>query len=222
MTALEIVSANLVDIICLPDPEAAEALAQRMAALDHIKLVYDRTYSDRVVIMRLFETKQLWKHLTDPDTGLPFPHMTAFMSCSKLFGCRRTNFEALADAKLLSDVPAEKLIDLPKGNIKVLAQLSTAVRNDPGILEAARAGREALEGKLEKEHPQQHIESRRPLHLMPGRSDRKIIDKWTAKAIEIGIAGSILEAIVRACEMAIDQSELDEELAGMPVEEARQ
>jgi hypothetical protein len=185
MTPLEIVSANLVDIICLPDPEAAEALAQRMAALDHIKLVYDRTYSDRVVIMRLFETKQLWKHLTDPDTGLPFPHMTAFMSCSKLFGCRRTNFEALADAKLLSDMPAEKIIDLPKGNIKVLAQLSTAVRNDPEILEAAKGSEDAFVAKVQQRFPSQHLESSKTLRFQLPAGDAAEVEEAIDKAMEV-------------------------------------
>lgn len=217
---LDILSSNLSEAIALPDPEAADALNRRMAAHVQIDRLHERSYGERLVITREFEKRSLWKHLEDPDTGEPFPHLTAWLSCSDYLGCRRTNFEALRDGKMLADVPSEKLIDVPKGNLKLLAQLSTAVRNHPDILEAAKTlPREKFEEKVEREQPLQHIERREPMRFSPGRSGAKIVEHGIAYAIEHGIAGSRDEALVRAFETAMHEWELDEELASMPAEE---
>lgn len=222
-TPFDIVSANLSDLFSLPDAEAAEALNGRMAAFVQIERIHQRSYVERGLIIREFEKRKLWKYLTDPETGETFPHLTAWLSCSEFLGCRRTNFESKRDMELLVDISAEKLIDVPKSNIKVLTQLSTAVRNQPDVLEAARTlPQHELMDKVEQEHPLQHIEKCMPIRLTPGRSERKAIDKWVNYALEHDIAGSPTEAVVRACEMAMHDAELEEELAAMPTIEARE
>lgn len=216
-TPVEIVSTNLSDLIALPDPEAAEALNTRMVALDQIHRIHERSYAERGIIAREFEVRHLWKHLIDPETDQAFPHLTAWLSCSDFLGCRRTNFEAKGDLERLQDVPQAKLIDVPKGNIKVLLQLSTAVRNDPGILDAARnLSQDDFLEKVEKEQPNQHIEQRRPLRFNPGRSGVKIVEEAIAWALEHDIAGSRDEALVRAAETALNEWKLELELSEMP------
>lgn len=217
-TPFEIVSTNLETLIALPDPEAAERLTERIMAWNMVDELHKHSYVERGLIAVQFETKKLWQYTIDPETGEHFPNFSAWMSCPEILGCRRTNFEAKKDLLLLSDVPTAKLIDVPKENIKVLTQLSTAVRNDPGILEAAKGPADKFLEKVEKEQPLQHIESRRPLLLKPGRSDRKAIDLWVEYAIQHDLAGNLTEAIVRACETALYQAQLDEELKSMPVE----
>jgi len=218
---LDSINLNLSDLLALPDPEAAEALNTRMYVLDQIHRIHERSYSERGIIAREFERRSLWKHLVDPETFEAFPNLTAWLSCSDFLGCRRTNFEAKRDIELLADVPAEKLIDIPKGNLKVLTQMSTAVRNDPGILEAAKSllPNEFLE-KIEKEQPSQHIESRRPLRFSPGKSGAKVIERWIAYALDHDLVGTRDEAIVRACEMAMNDAQLDEEMESIPENKA--
>jgi hypothetical protein len=221
-TPFDIVSTNLSDLIALPDPEAADAMNERMAVFEQVQRIHERSYVERGIIVREFEKRHLWQYLIDPDTGEAFPHLTAWLSCSDFLGCRRVNFESLRDMKMLEDVPTEKLIDVPKGNIKVLTQLSTAVRNDPGILEAAkRLPQNEFLSKVEKEQPGQHIESRRPLRFSPGKSGARVIEEWIAYAIEHDIAGSRDEAIVMACEAALHDAQLDEELKAMPAVEVQ-
>lgn len=217
---LDILSSNLSEAIALPDPEAADALNRRMAAHVQIDRLHERSYGERLVITREFEKRSLWKHLEDPDTGEPFPHLTAWLSCSDYLGCRRTNFEALRDGKMLADVPSEKLIDVPKGNLKLLAQLSTAVRNHPDILEAAKTlPREKFEEKVEREQPLQHIEVHSPLKFHFIRSQRNSIEAWVAYAISHNLAGTREEAVAWACEEALDNAMIDERLDSMPAEE---
>lgn len=220
LSPLEAIHRNLADVIALPDPEAAESLNERMAAIVQIDRLHERSYGERIIITREFERRHLWQHIEDPDTGQPFPHLTAWLSCSDYLGCRRVNFEALRDGKMLADVPADKLLDVPKGNLKVLAQLSTAVRNQPDILEAARKlpQDEFLE-KVEKEQPLQHIERRTPMRFSPGRSWAKTIEQAIAWALEHGIADSRDEALLRMAETALDEWRLEEELKSMPAEE---
>jgi hypothetical protein len=218
--ALATLATNLADVISLPDAEAALRLNVRMAAYEQLDRAYERSYAERTVIVREFERRSLWRYLTDPETGQPFPHMTAWLSCSDFLGCRRTNFEALRDAKLLADVASDKLIDVPKGNLKLLTQLSPAVRGKADVLEAARTlPREAFEEKVETEHPLQHIERRQPMKFSPGRSGAKVAEEAIAWALDHDIAGTRDEAFVRAMETALNEWKLDEELRAMPAME---
>jgi aryl-alcohol dehydrogenase-like predicted oxidoreductase len=87
------------------------------------------------------------------------------------------------------------------------------------VLEAARTmPREAFEEKVEKEHPHQHLQVHRALSFRPDRSGAKVIEAAIAWALEHDIAGTREEALVRACETALNQWELDFELSQMPVD----
>lgn len=218
---LDIISKNLCDLLYLPDAEAAEALNARMGALNMIHRIHARSYSERGVIALEFERRHLWKHLMSPETGEPFPNFSAWMSCADFLGCRRVNFESLRDIKILDDIPEEKLIDLPKGTIKFLTQLSTSIRTDDAVLEAARTMKaDEFADKIEAEHPFQHVEARKPMRFSFGRSQRQTIDKWITWALEHDVAGSREEAIERACETALNDARLDEELRTMAANEA--
>ena len=212
---LEVVTVNLSDLIALPDAEAASTLDIRLGAWDRIDALHERGFAERGIIIREFEKRQLWRHLISPVNGEPFPHLTAWLSCAG----RRTNFEAKRVVSMLEDIPAEKLIDVPKGNLSVLTQLSTQVRNAPDVLEAAKTmKRQEFEAKIEREHPQQHIEERKPVRFHFGRSQLKAIEEWIEYALENDLAGTREEAVMRACEVALDDAKLDAELREMPDE----
>jgi hypothetical protein len=213
---LEIFATRLADLFALPDVEAAPALNQRMVVLDQVHRIHELTYPEIGIISREMEKRHLYKYLIDPDTDQPFPNFSAWASCSNFLACRRIIFESKRDLELLADVPAEKLISVSKSNIKILTQLSSAVRNDPAILAAAKT--DDLAEKVEREHPDQHLEVRKPIRLNPGRSEAQDIERWVEYAIEHDIAGSLTEAVVRACQMALHDAELDDELAKMPME----
>lgn len=209
LNQLRVISLTLPDMLALPDPEAAEALTQRMALLDMVDQAHEVSYSQRLVIIREFETRQLWKYLIDPLVGVEFSCLTAWLS-SGFIGCRRTNMEAHRDAKALSDAPAAKLLDVPKANIRLLTQLSTAVRNEPDVLEAARTLKpEQFEEKIEAEHPGQHLEARKPLRFRFGRSQARKVEEAIEWALEHDIAGTREEAIVYMAEIAMDSWQLE-------------
>jgi hypothetical protein len=220
---LSIALVDLNELINLPDPRIrAQALNSRMRALDLIDEIQPTSYSQRLVIIREFERDSLWRLLIDPRMNEPFPHLTAWLASGFMGSCRRTNMEAHSDLKRLADIPAEKLLCIPKDNIKALLHLSTGTQKQPDVIDASiHMKAPDFDEKIEKEYPDQHIERRAPLVLRPGRSDRKAILEWVEYAMTHDIAGNMTEAIVRACEMALDDARLDEELKTMPIPEAR-
>src|SRR6185312_4812891 len=205
---------NINDLLGLPDPEAAKALNERMLVFEHVQRY---SFVERGMIIKAFESRSLWKHLTDPDTQQPFSCLTAWLSCSDFLGCRRTNFAAKKALTNLADVPPEKLLDIPATNIHVLTQLSTQVRNDPRVLEAARTlPLSKFEEKIEKDHPTQHFEARGPMRFNLGRSWARTVEETISYALEHDIAGTREEALLRMAETALHEWELDEELRNMP------
>jgi hypothetical protein len=208
-----ILSSRLDDLLALPDADAAESLNAWMGALRRVEEVCAVSYGHRLVIIRHFEERSLWQHLTDPETELVFPTLTSWLS-SGFIGCRRVNMEAHRDAQRLSDVPASHLLSVPKDNLKVLTQLSTAVRNQADVLEAARTmDRDAFEQKVEFEHPMQHLERRTPMKFSPGRSWAKTIEEAITWALEHDIAGTRDEALLKMAEVALNDWQMDEEIA---------
>lgn len=119
----------------------------------------------------------------------------------------------------MADVPSMNLLGVTKENLHTLAGLSTSVRNLPDVLEAARTlSAVKFEEKIDKEHPDQHVDPRKPLQFNPGRAGHKIVEEMIAWAVEHDIAGSRDEAIVMAAETALDQWKLEVELREMPAE----
>lgn len=218
-TPFDIMQNNLSDLIALPDAEAASTLDIRLSAWDHIDALHERGFAERGIIIREFEKRQLWRHLISPVSGEPFPHLTAWLSCAG----RRTNFEAKRVMAMLDDVPPEKLIDVPKGNLSLLTQLSTQVRNAPDVLEAAKTmKREEFEAKIERDHPMQHICATRSVRFHFGKIQIKAIEEWIEWCLEHDLTATREEAVMRGCEIALEQAKLDEELQLMDIEENKE
>lgn len=197
---------DLSTLLALPDPEAAEALSERMAMLDQVHRVHERSFYERGVIALEFERRQLWRHLVSPETGDPFPSLTAWIS-SGFLGCRRTTFEAKKIMTMLADVPPERLAGVPTGTLYELTKLSTAVRNDPRILAAARRlPKDVFLAHVSLVHVDQHVEPTETLRFSPVLSGAKLIKEWCEYAVENDLAGNRDEALVMACEAALREA----------------
>lgn len=212
MNDLSILGSSLASIIALPDIDAAGLLHERMKLFARVEQIHEWSFYERGVIALQFETRQLWKYLIDPATDQPFTSLTAWISSGQI-GARRTTFEAKRVLTLLADVPREKLAGVPKGNLWEMTKLSTAVRNSPVTLEAARRlPREEFVAATAREFPGQHIEPREEMRFNPERGGAKIIEEWLEYAIDHDLAGSRDEALVQACEAALREARQDEEV----------
>lgn len=215
MTQVHACTCSLGDLLALPDDQAAMALHARMGALDEADRLHEVSYAERGEIALAFQRRSLWRHLDDPATGQRFASLTAWMSSGSL-ACRRSVFEAKRDMMELADVPAEKLRSIPKANIKVLKQLSTAVRNDSTVLEAARSLKEfPFIAKIAADHPDQHIEAKVMLRFSPDLSGAEMIEEAITFALEHDIAGCRDEACEMAFETALLQWRAEQKVIDM-------
>lgn len=178
---------TLDELIALPDEDAAPALQGRMSAWDQVDILHERSYSERGMIALEFEKRKLWQYVINPASGNPFTSFSAWATHGPLGG-RRVTFEAKKDIKALEDVPAGELREIPKCNIQTLKGLSTKVRNEPAVLDAAKklSEDEFLE-KLDKEYPDQHTGGKRQwLRFRLKRHEREEIEEALKLAMEDG------------------------------------
>jgi hypothetical protein len=157
-----------------------------MRILDEIDRAHERSYAERGMIAREFEVRNLWQYLIDPRTRSPFRSYNAWMG-SGYIGCRSVNYEARRDMEELKDLPPSKLREVPKKNIKVLLQLSTAVRRSDKVLYDARSMQpQDFIQRVEKDFPDQHIESTQVVRFTLTRSAAKEVERVIDLAIERG------------------------------------
>jgi hypothetical protein len=198
-------SKRLEDLVRLPDEDAARELQCRLAGIERVEELHERSYAEILVIAGEFDKRKLWQCVENPVSGEPFNSWSAWATAAGP-RCRRVMMEAKRDASALSDVPTTSLIGVSKDNIKVLKQLSTKVRNEPQILEAAKTlPADQFIAKIETEKPDQHIESRQWFRAHLERSVFEKAEKLIAFAIESGRADTRAEAVERIFDTAEDE-----------------
>ncbi len=144
-------------------------------------------------ICRTVRDEMLWQYRDDPQTGLPCRSWTRWMQLAAP-GAYSTAHGHLADVMRLSDIPDEHLSQIRSENVDTVIQLSTAVRKDPEVLEAAKSQRsEEFIEHIREKHPDQHVETRRALKLSPTPTALKVINE----GLEVGMRdGSTREQVV--------------------------
>jgi len=79
--------------------------------------------------------------------------------------------------KELQDVPKSDLLEIPRMNLEVLKSVSTSVRSQPEVLEAAKTLSEAeFVAHLQVTQPTQHIEATKRLVLTYPAGDLSVIE----------------------------------------------
>ena len=142
------------DILTLPDKEA-EALIY--GYVRHFDDVVSMSYARVGILCRLVQTYELHEQRIDPNTNEP----CSFHRWLQIAAPRShsTCYAALRDVEALKDMPEEQVVQIPTSNFPVVRQLSTAVRNDPKVIEAIKTkGQSDLVEHIRKTHPEQMIE----------------------------------------------------------------
>ena len=129
------------------------------------------------------KTGDLWTARLDPETNEPCKSFNRWLCVAAPYS-NATMFQAITDVEELSDVPDADLAEIPAANIHIVKQLSTAVRADPRVLQAAKtlSSKKFVE-QVQCDHPQQHLEARKILRF-------------------VGVVESAAEEIERALTMA--------------------
>jgi hypothetical protein len=127
--------------------EAADAVAAILASLDKAE---KQVFAARGMALLLIEELNLWEGRAS-SMG-QWIRQVAPNSWSDCYAAMRTVRE------LLPDVPLDDLKDMKRCNVETIKKLSSTVRRDPKVIEAAKT-KPHLEFLAEtaKDHPDQHL-----------------------------------------------------------------
>jgi len=197
-----------------PDLEATADAERERAIFSKLRSIDDnerQSHAQKGILARAVRDQMLWKHREDPDTKKPCKSWTRWLRIACPF-CYSTVHKALADVEELRDIPEEDLTQIATGNFPTLIQLSTAVRADPEVLDAAKNKRpEQFNEHIRQHHPDQHIESRQPMKFSPESSAAKVINEALEAAMERG-ARSRDEALEMIAVNFIDDCRMEAEV----------
>jgi hypothetical protein len=184
---------KMVGILALPNAEAEGALFERLRYLDRTTKL---AYSEIGFISRTVQQFALHEYRIDPQSGNPCS-FTRWIRLAAPWGYS-TAFAAMRDVENLKDIPAEHLAEIPQSNFHILKQLSTAVRSEPGIIEAAKSKSAGeLTEQIRKDHPEQHLDTRKMLRVNMDESALEKVEEAIFEAMTRGATsrGEALEMI---------------------------
>lgn len=189
---------RMVGILALSHSRAEIALFDRLRYLDRTTKL---AYSEIGFICKTVQQFMLYEYRQDPDTG-KMVSFTRWIRLAAPWGYS-TAFAAMKDVEELKDIPAEHLAEIPQSNFSVLRQLSTAVRAEPDVIEAAKTkSAEQFTEQIRKDHPEQHIESRKMLRVNMEESALAKVEEAILEAMMRG-ATSRGEALEMVCAEAL-------------------
>lgn len=168
---------DLVELLELPDREAAPALNARMLAIEQIESLRSRSFAERGLIAVEFQRRELYRYLG-------FQTFTEWIG-SHFLGSRSSIYEAKALVeKLEPDVPHAVLANVSdRANLITLKQCSSSVRRSKDVQAAAQGNPDAFVSHLQANFPDQHIEENVLIRFFAAKSQ--------AEAIEAGLQATM-------------------------------
>lgn len=135
--------------------DAANTLDSLMRTLDGIA---KRGFAARGMCLLLMEERELWKDLIDPDTKEPYRSLNSWILLAAPYS-HGSCHDALRTIKELREMPIEDLLVIPRANLQRLKELSTSVRKEPAVIEAAKTlSEDQFVDLIQMDYPQQHLD----------------------------------------------------------------
>ncbi len=153
---------KMASLLGLADEDSEPILFNR---LQQITSTFELGYAEVGLICREVDNYLLWEKRIDPETGQPCASFTRWVRvcCPRSYA---TVYAAMRDIESLKDIPDQHLSQIPASNFSVVQQLSTSVRAEPDVLEAAKTqNTKGLVEHVRANYPDQHIERTRFLRL---------------------------------------------------------
>jgi hypothetical protein len=165
-------------------------------------------YARAGIIAREVRDNLLWKEREGCTSFTRWIKMAAPYSYSHVN-------QALKDIEALKDIPDEHLKEIPPANLFELKKVSTAVRAEPEVIEAAKTLQpDDFIGKVNHDHPEQHLERSKTMKFNPSESDRATIEEALAMAERRG-AVTRNDALLAVAIEAKAQWEREDELEAL-------
>jgi hypothetical protein len=125
---------------------------------------------------------------------------------------RSTAYQYLREVTELQDIPDEHLSQIRGENVGTVMHLSTAVRAEPEVLEAAKTQKsDEFVEHIQKTHPDQHVEHRKTMKFRPAESAAKVIENVLAEAMDHG-ASNRDDALELAMQTAHEAWQMESQL----------
>jgi hypothetical protein len=153
---------KMASLLGMADEDSEPILFNR---LQQITSTFELGYAEVGLICREVDAYLLWEKRIDPETGQPCASFTRWVRvcCPRSYA---TVYAAMRDIESLKDIPDQHLSQIPASNFPIVQQLSTAVRAEPDVLEAAKTqNTKGLVEHVRANYPDQHIERTRFLRL---------------------------------------------------------
>ncbi len=199
---------KMASLLGLADEDSEPILFNR---LQQITSTFELGYAEVGLICREVDAYLLWEKRTDPETGQPCVSFTRWVRvcCPRSYA---TVYAAMRDIESLKDIPDQHLSQIPASNFPIVQQLSTSVRAEPDVLEAAKTqNTKGLVEHVRANYPDQHIERTRFLRLPLDESVMEKVEELFKQA-QLRGARNRSEALEMICAEAELQWRMEAEI----------
>lgn len=197
---------DLLSLCSLADEQAALALDFEARSLD---LILRTAFMRLGLIVSQFEKRQLWKHVQSLD-GLAHHSFNAWLNSSAPYSRSHCYAAKGIVEELAKDIPIPELLGINESNARVLQACSSDVRKSLAGAQAKTMSESDLISHIEQVFPDQHIESRRKMTLVPTASEYPIMDRAVEIAKREWGCTSRTESLAKICEDWLIQFEGEE------------
>lgn len=171
----------LIQLRAMHDEDAAQVIDGRMRQLEQI---WKRSFAERGCLMVEIKQRLLWQHIDDPSTGMACKSMERYIA-TVAPQSRSDCYAAMRAVEELTDIPRNELIEMPRANIEVMRSLSSNVRQQPEVLEAAKTMTEKqFTAKIASDFPSQWVESKHIIKLNFSASAGEAVERLIERTME--------------------------------------
>lgn len=199
---------KMASLLGLADEDSEPILFNR---LRQITSTFELGYAEVGLICREVDAYLLWEKRINPETGQPCTAFTQWVRacCPRSYA---TVYAAMRDIESLKDIPDQHLSQIPASNFPIVQQLSTSVRAEPDVLEAAKTqNTKGLVEHVRANYPDQHIERTRFLRLPLDESVMEKVEELFKQA-QLRGARNRSEALEMICAEAELQWRMEAEI----------
>jgi hypothetical protein len=142
-------------------------------------------YIELGALVLYFDEKKLWHYCFD-EKGDRFNSLEGWIVNACPYS-RSYALEAKAKVKVLreSGTPMDELLNVPRCNVLLLAQLSSDIQRDPEVLKDAQTlSEDAFREKIIREFPSQCIEPKKKMIFDFEQTAREVVDEAIKLAME--------------------------------------
>lgn len=191
----EITEKDIQNLRDVDDLEAADIFDARIRRLE---ARHRATFVEMGLILMEVEDRELWKVLINQETGQYWTSYDRWL-CDAAPISRSGGYAAVKAMRSIV-VPISELKEMPRFAVETMARLSPAVQRNPVVIISAKQdSEEEFLDKLEKNFPDQHIESKRSVRLKTDKSARAVFDKAVEAVMVLYEAKTREEAIDFLC-----------------------